>query len=127
MRTLDMVNGTRCALRAELDDFSEAFESAQTQGGPLDLADFLPDVPHPLYRDVLSELIRIDLEFSWKRGLPKRLEDYRPRFPEVFDDLAALQGIAFEEYRLRRLSGEFPSPLEYRERFGLPADDWAWL
>ena len=104
---------------ADLDDFVAAFESAQARDGHSDLSDYLPAAPHPLYRAVASELIRVDLEFSWKRGQPKRLEDYEPLFPDLFQDPDILEGIAFEEYRLRRQAGELPCPSEYRQRFGV--------
>jgi len=37
----------------------------------------------------------------------------RERDPEM------LEGIVFEEYRLRRQAGELPCPTEYRRRFGI--------
>ena len=109
---------------AGLDAYVEAFESAPDRGGPADLARFLPDPCHPLYAAVLGELIRIDLEFSWRQGAPRRLEDYRPHFPALFQDREALQGLAYEEYRLRRQAGESPSPAEYLERFGFAVGFW---
>src|SRR5262249_29453485 len=115
----DMMTGTTTAPWVELDDFIEAFERAQARGVPSDLAHFLPEAPHPLYQAILSELIRVDLEYSWKRGDPKRVEDYQTRFPQIFTDRDALEGIAFEEYRLRLQAGEFPSLGEYQRRFGL--------
>ena len=42
----------------ELEDLISAFESAQARDGQADLADFLPESSHPLYRAVLAELIR---------------------------------------------------------------------
>jgi hypothetical protein len=104
---------------AALEDFVEAFESAQARDSQSDLADYLPAALHPLYRAVASELIRIDLELSWKRGRPKRVEDYQPLFPDLLQDPEVLEGIAFEEYRLRRQAGELPCPSEYRQRFGI--------
>lgn len=101
-----------------LDDYVEAFETARGGDGRADLADFLPERGHPLHLPVLGELIRIDMELSWKQGTPRRPEDYRDRFPHLFEDRETLQGLAFEEYRLRRQAGEAPSPAEYQKRFG---------
>ena len=89
-----------------LDDFIEAFELAQGQGETPALAAFLPEASHPLYQTVLSELIRVDLEYSWQRGRPKRVDDYRRLFPDLFADPEAVRGITFEEYRLRLQADE---------------------
>jgi hypothetical protein len=104
----------------DLEDFIEAFEKALACEDSVDLADFLPPTGNPLYQQALSELIRSDMEFSFQRGTPRKLEDYDQRFPGLFQDLQTLKTLAFEEYRLRRLAGETPSPREYQERFGYP-------
>src|SRR5947207_646685 len=59
---------------AQLDDFVAAYEAAQTETGQADLAAFLPASDHPLYAAVLRELIRVDQEYAWQQGHPKRLE-----------------------------------------------------
>jgi hypothetical protein len=100
-----------------LEEFIEAFEAARTKG-PADIRLYLPEPRHALFGAVLGELIRIDLEYFWKRGTRRLVEDYRACFPQVFADREVLQGLAFEEYRLRRQAGESPSPAEYLERFG---------
>ncbi len=108
---------------AHVDDFVAAFEAARARGGA-DLADFLPDPDHPLYSEVLRELVRVDLELSWEQGRPRPLEDYRRRFPELFADRAGLGAVAFEEYRLRRGAGENPSPAEYERLYGVSVAGW---
>src|SRR6476619_7094270 len=85
-----------------LDDYIERYESAQAREGRADLVAFLPNRSDPLYLPVLRELVRVDLEYSWQRGQPTPLQDYLLRFPELFEDLASLQAISFEEYRLRK-------------------------
>jgi len=114
-----MIQGTTSASWLALEDYVEAFESAHARDGQSDWTAFLPAAPHPLYRAVASELIRVDLEYSWKRGRPKRVEDYQPLFPDLFQDPDLLEEIVFEEYRLRRQAGELPCPTEYRRRFGI--------
>jgi hypothetical protein len=104
---------------SKLDDFIEAFERARAGQEEVVLTEFLPDAPHPLYRGVLSELVRVDLEISWQRGQGKRVEDYRGLCPLIFEDHDLLEGIAFEEYRLRRQGGENPSAAEYQQRLGV--------
>jgi hypothetical protein len=111
----------------ELDGIVDAFESAQIQGESPELTDYLPAPPHPRFLEVLRELVRVDLEYSWKLGRPKRVEDYQRHFPQLFIDEPTLHQIAYEEYRLRCQAGECPSPLEYYERLGLSLADWPGL
>jgi hypothetical protein len=42
---------------SELDSFVAAYEAAQARQGQADLACFLPDAAHPLYQEVLRELV----------------------------------------------------------------------
>src|SRR5262249_26505039 len=107
-----------------VDEIVDAYEAARALGDPADLAVFLPAPDLPEYLAILCELVRVDLEYSWQDGRPHRLDHYRGRFPELFQDRRWVQEIAFEEFRLRRQAGEDPSPLEYRRRFG--ADTLGW-
>jgi serine/threonine protein kinase/tetratricopeptide (TPR) repeat protein len=112
--------------QTELDSIIEAYEAEQAERGEADLAAFLPAADNPLYRDALRELVRVDLEYHWRRGQPRRLDDYRARFPDLANDAAALQAIAFEECRLRQQAGENITPSEFQRRFGvLPAAELA--
>lgn len=113
-----MPSGTDHPAPTNLEDFVDAFEAAWARHGDADPAQFVPDRRHALYLPVLGELIRIDMELRWKHGTPSRPEDYRDRFPLLFENRELLQGLAFEEYRLRRQAGEAPSPAEYQKRFG---------
>src|SRR5262249_33659895 len=76
------------------------------------------------YREVLLELVRIDLEFSWARGQPTPLEVYQVRFPDLFECPEALATLAFEEYRLRCQAGEQPLASDYARRFGIDTIGW---
>jgi serine/threonine protein kinase/Tfp pilus assembly protein PilF len=69
-------------------------------------------------------LVRLDLEYSWRRGRPRRLEELQGPFPELFRDRDCLQEIAFEEYRLRLQLGDGPTPEEYRQRWDVRTDGW---
>jgi hypothetical protein len=113
-----MPSGPDHPVPTSLEDFVDAFEAAWARHGDADPAQFVPDRRHDLYLPVLGELIRIDMELRWKRGVPRRPEDYRDRFPLLFENREMLRGLAFEEYRLRRQAGETPSPAEYQKRFG---------
>ena len=93
----------------------DAYEAARALGDPADLAAFLPSPDHPEYLAILCELVRVDLEYSWQGEGPgpHRLDHYRERFPELFQDRRCgfAEEIAFEEFRLRRQAGEDLSPL----------------
>src|SRR5438034_1115655 len=114
---------------AEREALIEAFETAYLADAGADLATFLPPPGHPYRLPVLEELVRIDLEHHWTGGLPRWVEEYRPRFPELFGDSDALAAVAAEECRLRRRAGQAPAADEYRRRLGieLPPDGDAEL
>ncbi len=101
-----------------VDAVIEAYESAQMRGGPVDLAQFVPEADHPEHLAILCELVRVDLEYSWRNGRPNSLDHYHMRFPELFGDDKWVQAVAFEEFRQRRQAGEDPSALEYRRHYG---------
>jgi serine/threonine protein kinase/tetratricopeptide (TPR) repeat protein len=86
----------------ELEGFVDAFEEAHVRNGQADLADFLPPLEHPHRRDVVLELVRVDLEYRWQRGDSCSSESYRATFPELFDDPRAAGQVEFEIERLRR-------------------------
>jgi serine/threonine protein kinase/Tfp pilus assembly protein PilF len=119
-----MAAGTSYPERAGLNDFIEAYEAAQARDGLADLAAFLPPPDDPLRAAVLRELVRVDLEYGWRRGRPTPLEEYQSRFPGLFADPESLQEITFEEFRLRRQMGQDPSAAEYHQRFGVRTDHW---
>jgi eukaryotic-like serine/threonine-protein kinase len=110
--------------RVEADSYVEAFEAARARDGGADFAAHLPGRDHPLYQPVLRELACVELELSRVRGQARRLEDYRAAYPELFEDRECLAALAYQEYRLRRESGEDVGPAEYRERYGLDTDGW---
>ena len=106
----------------ELDDYVRAFEQAYIRCGGADPAAYLPPREHPLHAEVLRELVRVDMEYRWERGLPKPLDEYQRSFPALADDREGLREIAFEEFRLRYQAGQNPSPEEYIERYGVELD-----
>lgn len=105
-----------------VDPYVDAYEAAQERDGRADLADYLPEPAHPLFMAVLCELVRVDLEYGWMRGRPRRLEEYRCDFPDLFRDPKVVRQVAFEEWRLRRQAGEDVAPDEY-QRFGVESFD----
>ena len=103
----------------ELDVFVAAFEAAAAAGKSPDPGSFLPPPEHPLYDSVLRELVRVDLELAWSRGVQRPVEAYRDRFPDLFRDPVVVRELVREEFRLRKAAGECPEAGEYRERLGL--------
>src|SRR4051812_19551637 len=60
-----------------LEEFVAPYEAAQeAAGGDADLAGFVPPGGHPRYAEVVRELARVELEYAWERGRPRRVEDY---------------------------------------------------
>src|SRR5262245_59674029 len=123
----------------EADDFEgrlDDFESAWRAGPPPALEDFLPPAAD---RELFEELIKIDLEYRWRRvgqdaeelsadrngaappadPLPPcpRLEDYARRFPELGPPEQLPLTLVGEEYRVRQRWGDRPGYAEYLERF----------
>ncbi|SDD58252.1 serine/threonine-protein kinase [Rhodococcus tukisamuensis] len=98
----------------------------EESGAPSDLTDYLPDAD-AVRRAALVELIMVDLAYRWLRAhRPKRIADYCLEFPEL---LAAPlpPELVYEEYRVRRLSGEAVDPDEYDAEFPLQAERFEWL
>ena len=109
---------------AELDDYIERYESARAAGGDVDVAQFSPDKDHPNYAEIMVELLRVDLEYGWQRGQRDLLARWQSRFADVLRVPDHLQQVAFEEFRLRRQSGEDVSAEQYRTRYGISTDSW---
>jgi len=120
------------------DEWLDRFEAAWQEEAPPAIEEFLPPIKagrrpadDPARRTLLHELVKIDLEYRWRRpertssprqsriSLPFRpnLEDYVERFPE----LGPLQDIPIEligeEYRVRQRWGDRPDRAEYLRRF----------
>jgi serine/threonine protein kinase len=97
--------------------FEKACEDAQGQHTLVDLVPFVPRGDDPLYRVVLLELVKIDLEYRWRHGNTIRLEDYLARFPNLGSVGDLPVPLIHEEYRVRSRYGDRPSLDSYRERF----------
>jgi eukaryotic-like serine/threonine-protein kinase len=103
------------AVASKLDALSKAWQGDDL---PPRLAEFLDEVPAANRVLVLTELIKVDLEYRWQEHeLPKQVEEYVEEFPE----LAAAGGVPcdliYEEFHVRRNTGNPPSPENYFARF----------
>jgi len=113
------------AAESLLDRHVAAFEVALRLDAA-DLAAYLPPRRGPGYLDVLIELIRVDLEWGWRRGQPKALAEYEARFPEAFAFGGHRAVLAAEEERLRRrYAAEASTHPGGRPPEPSPADDLA--
>ncbi|MET9029883.1 serine/threonine-protein kinase [Nocardia sp. NPDC004168] len=108
--------------RAESDAVAAFTAEWESTRRPPVIAEYLPDAS-TLRREALLELIRVDLRHRWllRRGkgagtAPEpaarmRLTDYCAEFPELAsDDIPA--GLVYEEFVIRRQSGERVDPRE---------------
>src|SRR3954453_3776325 len=89
----------------DLDDFVEAYELACESGANPDLANFFPAFDHPQRPEAIVELLRVDLEYAWRKGIRDRLDQQVARFASLLDP-QQLAEVAYEDFRLRRLAGE---------------------
>ena len=99
-------------LTQTLEAFAVAWESSSY---PPSIVEFLPKDVAGIRRELIPELIKLDLEHRWQRGLRKLVEDYEDDVP----DLAAIVTVdlVFEEYHIRKNAGDRVSPTEIFKRF----------
>ena len=108
------VNSTWDLLAVRLEALIQRWDAG---GEPPALAEFLPDNAPALRRLTLTELIKVDLEYRWASGRPRRIEEYASEFPELLGPSGVPCDLIFEEFQVRRRTGEDVSPGEYANRF----------
>ncbi len=102
-------------LTAQVDRLIASWERG---GDPPDLAQFMPAEPPELRRMLLTELIKVDLEYRWQHmRAPKTIEEYLAEFPELSVDGHVPRDVIYEEYHVRRMSPAPPDPSDYLRRF----------
>jgi len=121
----------------ELTAILERFEAAWLAGSRPDLASFLPGsekAQGTWRRQLLCELVKIDLAHRWRKtssadaqtepprtpaALPEcpLLEDYLRMFPELGPTEELAVDLIAEEFRIRRRRGFRPEVAEYLARF----------
>ncbi|MEX2188659.1 MAG: protein kinase [Pirellulales bacterium] len=119
-----MTSNPRILEASDIDRCVESFEQRLAARGSAAIADFLPPADSRHHDETLAELVRVDLEWSWRRGIRKPVESYLAEFPRLTHSPEAIGQIAHEEYRVRRRLGEPAEPSEYARRFGAMADEW---
>ncbi len=111
---LDHGHATWDLLAQRIDLLIRHWDAAES---PPVLAEFVPQAGTSLRRLVLSELIKVDLEYRYVRKIPKRIEDYVAEFPEISGPGGVPSDLIFEEFQVRRRTGEQVQPREYFDRF----------
>jgi serine/threonine protein kinase len=101
-------------LSQRVEAFIRAWETASE---PPTVSDFLPPGPVALRRLALVELIKVDLEYRWRRRDRRLLETYIREFPELAADGEVPCDLIYEEYHVRRQSQDDVDVTEYFERF----------
>lgn len=101
---------------SQLASALEAFWGAWDEGpSPPNLVEYVEVCDVALQGSLIVELIKLDLEQRWQRGLRRVIEDYRSEIPDL--DQYITGPLIFEEYHIRRLADDDVSSSEYFKRF----------
>jgi serine/threonine protein kinase len=124
-RTLSLADGQTVwdLLAVRLEALAAAWEA----GGEPDLAAFVPPGPTEMRRLVLTELVKLDLEYRFQRGQPKPLADYLAAFPAELAAGGPPCDLLYEDYHLRKRAGEAVGASDYCRRYPEQAEELARL
>ncbi|MFT5522837.1 MAG: serine/threonine protein kinase [Pirellulaceae bacterium] len=112
---LEEAQGTWDALAQYLERFIEAWESS---AAPPVMEEFLPGDSQKMHKLVLVELIKVDLEYRHQSGREAfSIEHYADRFPDLSSGDGPPVDLIYEEFHIRRSTGEDVEPAEYLKRF----------
>src|SRR5262249_14095654 len=101
---------------AMLTQIVHKFEEAHQSGAEPRVQDFVP--PDAADRmAAAAELVRIDLEYRRKRGLPVRVDAYLTPFPGLTRDDELMLDVIAAEFHARWNTGENPALETYAGRF----------
>ena len=113
------------AASAAWDDLAqrlEQFIDTWEEGIEPKLYEFLPPGPPAHRRVVLVELVKVDLEYRTPRGREKPLEKYASEFPELLEDGEPPCDLIYEEFHIRKSSGQPVDLTNYCQRFPRSAE-----
>ena len=108
----------------DFDQQVDRFEEAWNSGEAPDIRSYLLQSENEDFEALLHELIKIDMEYRWRKrsantsAHDKRLvEDYVDLLDGYKSDEGLPIDLIAEEYRIRRRWGDNPAPISYAERF----------
>ncbi|MDJ0976592.1 MAG: serine/threonine-protein kinase [Planctomycetota bacterium] len=108
------------SLASCLDAFIAAWEAEET---PPHIAAHLPRDEPKLIQYALLELVKVDLEYRWARGLGKTVDAYLEDFPLLDDGDGPPSDLIYEEFHHRKKAGDACDPEEYYERYPSRTDE----
>ncbi len=114
----------RTEFEKRLDVAVERFEQRCHADNLADVREFLPMPLTDEDRRIGLELLCVDLQYRWRRGLAKSVAEYQRDFPEWLGSQEAIRELAFEEYRMANAEGERPSPQTFSDRYRIDTSDW---
>lgn len=124
----DELGGLSSDQRRDLRDYASQLKKLLLSGADfVDLRRFLPPPEAPHRRAVLHELIKAELEVRYARGQGRQLEEFLGQYPELGGSQDLPAGLLYEEYRVRSMFGDNPTPEEYRARFPLQFEQFQRL
>lgn len=74
--------------------------------------------------ELLTELVRVDIDRRYHGGYEVQLSEYLKRFPQLRDHSPAVRVICFEDYRCRRRSGLPCTPHRWAEFTSIRQESW---
>ncbi|WP_397569490.1 serine/threonine-protein kinase [Schlesneria sp. T3-172] len=99
-------------LEAALEAFSQAWEESPL---PPTITEYLSECDEDLRLSLAVELVKIDLEQRWQRGLRRVIEDYVAEIPELAERITPQ--LVLEEVHVRKRAGDRVSTQDVLDRF----------
>lgn len=99
------------------EEIVERFEKQWRTAGEAEIAAFLLDDHSDERQALLSELVKVDLEYRWARGEEACIESYLARFPQLGSVDDAPLELLIEELHARSRCQRLPDAEELRRRF----------
>lgn len=99
------------------EEIVERFEKQWRTAGKAEIADFLSGDHSDERQVLLSELVKVDLEYRWARGEEARIESYLARFPQLGSVDDAPLELLIEELNARSRCQRLPDSAELQRRF----------
>ena len=107
-----------------LDHVVDLFEEDWSPQSRAQISKLLQDHGLASDLDVLTELIRIDIELRYKQGLSLGLDEYFSQWNDLLDRPAKVAEIAFEDFRSRSAFGHDIRISRWRDLPGVEDEPW---